>query len=74
MILTQAVDLFDGLLACVDFGDEANAFLKSVCGVRETPSPDQFAIALMDNYRKYEPALSSSVWLFYICCTLIVSM
>ncbi len=47
-----AIDIFDNLLDFVDFGEQANLFLKN-CGVEETPSAEQFALNLVKNYQRY---------------------
>ena len=54
-------DLLRGLIALVDFGAEANAFLCRVCGVNAAPSPKQVACLLMSRRDAWMAAHADSV-------------
>lgn len=44
--------MYDNIFDYVDFGTNGNLFLKN-CGVKEDPSPEQFAAAIKRNYQRY---------------------
>ena len=60
-LLHRDPDLLRGLVAVVDFGAEANAFLCRVCGVNTSPSPKQVACLLVNRRDAWMEAHGDSV-------------